>query len=109
MDRLPYYTPSCKELLRAGSTGQPRQRRPRRIDLLVHQQPCIGRREDGDEPLVRPARTGEFAIGLEGFHTYNVGTGRDWTLFALVDGRVAFEKGSRRVSVKPAELAPASN
>ncbi len=29
----------------------------------------------------------------------NVGTGRDWTLFALTDGRVAFEKSKRRVSV----------
>ena len=31
----------------------------------------------------------------------NVGTGRDWTLFALVDGKVAFDKGSRRVNVQP--------
>ena len=29
----------------------------------------------------------------------NVGTGRDWTLFALVDGKVAFDKDSRRVNV----------
>ena len=27
----------------------------------------------------------------------NVGTGRDWTLFALVDGKVLFDKQSRRV------------
>lgn len=32
----------------------------------------------------------------------NVGTGRDWTLFALVDGKVAFDKGSRRVNILPA-------
>jgi len=38
----------------------------------------------------------------------NVGTGRDWTLFALVDGQVAFDKARRRVSVLPAP-APASN
>lgn len=31
----------------------------------------------------------------------NVGTGRDWTLFALVDGKVAFDKESRRVNVLP--------
>ena len=31
----------------------------------------------------------------------NVGTGRDWTLFALVDGKVAFDKESRRVNVVP--------
>ena len=29
----------------------------------------------------------------------NVGTGRDWTLFALTDGKVTFDKGSRRVNV----------
>jgi large subunit ribosomal protein L27 len=29
----------------------------------------------------------------------NVGTGRDWTLFALSDGKVMFDKGSRRVNV----------
>ena len=31
----------------------------------------------------------------------NVGTGRDWTLFALTDGKVSFDKGSRRVNVTP--------
>jgi hypothetical protein len=35
----------------------------------------------------------------------NVGTGRDWTLFALVDGKVAFDKGSRRVNILPATEA----
>ena len=29
----------------------------------------------------------------------NVGTGRDWTLFALVDGKIAFDKDGRRVNV----------
>jgi len=38
----------------------------------------------------------------------NVGTGRDWTLFALVDGKVRFEKASRRVSVDPV-AAPAAH
>jgi large subunit ribosomal protein L27 len=36
----------------------------------------------------------------------NVGTGRDWTLFALKDGQVKFDKGSRRVNITP---APAAN
>ena len=31
----------------------------------------------------------------------NVGTGRDWTLFALKDGQVKFDKGSRRVNITP--------
>jgi large subunit ribosomal protein L27 len=39
----------------------------------------------------------------------NVGTGRDWTLFALVDGKVSFDKNGRRVNVKPQESTPASN
>lgn len=38
---------------------------------------------------------------------HNVGTGRDWTLFALVDGKVAFDKGSRRVNVVPEPATPA--
>ena len=42
----------------------------------------------------------------------NVGTGRDWTLYALVDGRVFFDKNSKRINVKPvlaAEATAASN
>ena len=39
----------------------------------------------------------------------NVGTGRDWTLFALVDGKVKFDKNSRRVNVIVAETAAAKN
>ena len=38
----------------------------------------------------------------------NVGTGRDWTLFALTDGRVKFDKNGRRVNIV-AETAPAKN
>ncbi len=37
----------------------------------------------------------------------NVGVGRDWTLFALVDGEVKFEKLQRRVSILPLEAAAA--
>ena len=29
----------------------------------------------------------------------NVGTGRDWTLVALKDGRVRFDKNSKRINV----------
>jgi large subunit ribosomal protein L27 len=31
----------------------------------------------------------------------NVGTGRDWTLFALTDGKVLFDQDSHRVNVQP--------
>ena len=44
------------------------------------------------------------------FHAgVNVGTGRDWTLFALVDGKVKFDKGSSRVNIVPAEAVVAAN
>jgi len=29
----------------------------------------------------------------------NVGTGRDWTLFALADGKVRFDKNGKRINV----------
>ena len=38
----------------------------------------------------------------------NVGVGRDWTLFALADGKVAFDKASRRINVVP-EAVPAAS
>lgn len=47
-------------------------------------------------------RGSKFVAGM------NVGTGRDWTLFALADGRVKFDKESRRVNIVP-EALPASN
>jgi large subunit ribosomal protein L27 len=36
----------------------------------------------------------------------NVGVGRDWTLFALVAGRVKFDKDSTRINIEP---VPAAN
>ena len=38
----------------------------------------------------------------------NVGLGRDWTLFALTDGRVQFDKHGRRVNVLQEEAAAAN-
>ena len=38
-----------------------------------------------------------------------VGIGRDYTLFALVGGTVFFDQEGRRINVKPAEAAAASN
>ena len=35
----------------------------------------------------------------------NVGTGRDWTLFALIDCQVKFDKASRRVNITPSIAA----
>ena len=44
-------------------------------------------------------RGSKFLAGL------NVGTGRDWTLFALTAGKVTFDKKSRRINVITAEVA----
>lgn len=35
----------------------------------------------------------------------NVGTARDWSLFALADGKVRFDKHGRRVNIDPAPVA----
>ena len=43
--------------------------------------------------------------GTKFFAGKNVGTGRDWTLFALTDGKVKFDKDSRRVNIVPVEKA----
>lgn len=47
--------------------------------------------------------------GTKFFAGKNVGTGRDWTLFALVDGKVSFDKDSRRVNISPAPAAADAN
>ncbi len=44
--------------------------------------------------LVRQ-RGSKFLAGI------NVGIGRDWTLFALKDGAVKFDKNSRRINIVP--------
>jgi large subunit ribosomal protein L27 len=38
----------------------------------------------------------------------NVGTGRDWTLFALVDGKVRFDRNGNRVNIETETQVPAS-
>lgn len=39
----------------------------------------------------------------------NVGLGRDFTIYSLVDGKVRFDRNGRRVNVDPAEAAVGSN
>jgi large subunit ribosomal protein L27 len=39
----------------------------------------------------------------------NVGLGRDYTIFALVNGIVRFDQNGRRVNVEPGETAQASS
>ena len=51
--------------------------------------------------LVRQRGT-RFAAGR------NVGTGRDWTLYALIDGKVSFDKDSHRINVLAEAVTAAS-
>jgi large subunit ribosomal protein L27 len=37
----------------------------------------------------------------------NVGVGRDWTIFALIDGTVKFDRGGRRINIIPTAAATA--
>lgn len=55
---------------------------------------CGGELVTAGSILVRQ-RGSKFSAGI------NVGVGRDWTLFALIDGHVKFEKGRRKVSIVP--------
>jgi large subunit ribosomal protein L27 len=36
----------------------------------------------------------------------NVGTGRDWSLYALADGRVLFDKHGKRIHIVPEATTP---
>ena len=37
----------------------------------------------------------------------NVGVGRDWTIYSLIDGKVHFDQGGQRINVLPLAEAPA--
>jgi large subunit ribosomal protein L27 len=59
------------------------------------------------------AKAGNILVRQRGTRIHaglNVGTGRDWTLFALITGKVVYErhdKTRKRVSIYPVESAPA--
>ena len=36
---------------------------------------------------------------------HNVGVGRDWTLFALADGTVRFDRAGRRINIDPVAVS----
>lgn len=64
----------------------------------------LGVKKFGSEKVV----AGNIIIRQRGtkFHPgRNVGLGRDYTIFALVDGEVKFDQGGRRVSVITAAVA----
>jgi large subunit ribosomal protein L27 len=39
----------------------------------------------------------------------NVGVGRDWTIFSLIEGTVTFDRGGRRINVLPLAATPSHN
>ena len=65
----------------------------------------------GDGQTVRAGNILMRQLGTQFHAGANVGTGRDWTLFSLIDGTVKFEqfKGNkRRIAVYPVEVAEAA-
>jgi large subunit ribosomal protein L27 len=38
----------------------------------------------------------------------NVGVGRDWTIFSLIDGKIKFDQEGRRINVVPLATAAAA-
>jgi len=60
----------------------------------------------GDGQSVRAGNILVRQLGTKFHAGNNVGVGRDWTLFSLIDGNVRYERfrgNKRRVSVYPAE------
>ena len=61
------------------------------------------------------ARAGNILVRQRGTQIHpgaNVGVGRDWTLFALIDGKVLFDKASHRINIVPVDgtaSKPANN
>ena len=57
------------------------------------------------------AKPGSIIVRQRGTHFHpgrNVGLGKDFTIFSLVEGTVKFELGGKRISVVKAEAVPAS-
>ena len=76
-----------------GSTNNGRDSNPKRLGVKRYG----GQRVTGGSILVRQR-------GTKIYPGTNVGLGRDFTLFAMIDGEVKYEwktKGRRRVSVYP--------
>jgi large subunit ribosomal protein L27 len=62
----------------------------------------------GDGQTVRAGSILVRQLGTNFHPGTNVGTGKDWTLFSLVDGHVKYERfrgGKRRISVYPVDAA----
>ena len=62
----------------------------------------------GDGQTVKAGNILVRQLGTQFHAGTNVGTGRDWTLFSLIDGNVKYERfrgGKRRISVYPVDAA----
>jgi large subunit ribosomal protein L27 len=60
----------------------------------------LGVKRFGSEPVI----AGNIIVrqrGTKFFPGRNVGLGRDYTIFALIDGHVRFDRAGRRVNVDP--------
>jgi len=79
-----------------GSSKNGRDSKSKRLGIKV-----------GDGQAIRAGGIIVRQRGARWVENNNVGTGRDFTLFSLVDGKVKFESG-KRVSVYPAAAAPAA-
>jgi large subunit ribosomal protein L27 len=55
--------------------------------------------------LVRPGNILARQVGTKWHPGKNVGMGKDYTLFALVDGTVYFDRKGRRMNILPLEVA----
>jgi large subunit ribosomal protein L27 len=64
----------------------------------------LGIKKFGGEPVI----AGNILVrqcGTKWHPGKNVGTGRDWTLFALKAGTVYFDRKGRRINIEPTETA----
>jgi len=62
----------------------------------------------GDGQTVKAGNILVRQLGTQFHAGNNVGTGRDWTLFSLIDGNVKYERfrgDKRRISVYPVDAA----
>ncbi len=63
----------------------------------------LGVKKFGGE-LVRPGNILIRQVGTKFLPGRNVGMGNDYTIFALVDGNVYFDRGGKRINVRGTEV-----
>ncbi len=68
----------------------------------------LGVKKFGGEPVI-PGNILIRQCGTKWHPGKNVGMGRDYTLWSLVEGTVYFDQKGRRINVKPVEAEVAAN